>query len=484
MSDTKIWWPSLGRISPAHKQLYVTSTPASSSASASAVVQSAATKILTTTLPTSTSTRTNHVLDCTHMLPSRDGIVVLGAPIGTPRFVIDAVERKTNEINTALCMLTRMEDAHVAFTLSRACFGACRLNFLLHTVPTSLATPGAKLFDTHLYEFTREIAGGILARDVFDELQLPVRIHERTLPHLGAGLTSPKRTAPCACLSSVAAVGRASQSLLFVSTLPDAWSENQRDALRNDDQNSRLLALQTNPSAKDAHQRFLTSTRACENPPDLQQIEREPGRWNQTELTKLTHLHAAARFYNTTNTISRRNASTLQHLPRASHISLRSNRYRTAQLSSGAKDWLRCIPSPGLDTHINHAAFTTWFGYYCRAPKRIGDTRPRRHCSQRLDEMGDHLLACGSGLYHSISPRVRRHDQLVRQVAGLLTRAHRSPIVEPRSHDIQHNCTELNSTAAPELALAAQTNSRPDIRALGASGGEDLLDISVHHPLA
>ena len=446
---TKIWWPSLREISAEHRQLYASMPPSflQLSTATPRTPQNRDRTNSSSTTATNTATTNNIGNGSDNDNDSEnDGINVLGTPIGSPQFTTKAIISRADEINTALQMLARMDDAHIAFTLARSCLGACRLNFLLRTVPTSLAISGAKRFDNHLYDLVKHIAGGILSRNAFDELQLPVRIEDATLPHLGAGLTSATRTAPSAYLASLATVGAAAEQLLIVrdNTLSSRPGES-----------ARLLALQTNPNAKDAYDRFKKSTRDTDKPPTLAQIGQEPGRWNQTELSKLSHLHAAARHHARTASTSVTPADRR-----------RLNRYRLAQLIPGAKDWLRCLPSPGLGTYIHHTAFTSWFGYYARAPKQIGGACPRRHCKQQIDKYGDHLLACGSGLHHSLSPRVRRHDQLVRQLAALLQRAHRSPIVEPR-------CNRVTTT-----------NSRPDIRALGTSGGEDLIDVSVHHVLA
>ena len=76
-----------------------------------------------------------------------------------------------------------------------------------------------------------------------------------------------------------------------------------------------------------------------------------------------------------------------------------------------------------------------------------------------LDIYGDHLLYCERG-----SHRIRRHDAQVRLLAGDLAKAARHLIVE-------------------EKPLGGHSE-RPDIRALGRSGGTDLFDVTICHPLS
>ena len=72
---------------------------------------------------------------------------------------------------------------------------------------------------------------------------------------------------------------------------------------------------------------------------------------------------------------------------------------------------------------------------------------------------GDHLLYCERG-----SHSIRRHDAQVRLLAGDLAKAARHPTVEER-HLGRHR-------------------ERPDICALGRTGGTDLFNVTIYHPLS
>ncbi len=74
---------------------------------------------------------------------------------------------------------------------------------------------------------------------------------------------------------------------------------------------------------------------------------------------------------------------------------------------------------------------------------------------------------CRNGTHRTLARRIRRHDQILRYIASVMKQACRTPIIGPR--------TDHNSNS--------NLNSRPDIRALGIAGGEDLLDVVISHPM-
>ncbi len=228
MDGTKIWWPSIDQMPPNDRNRY-------------------------STIP--------FALDRTPPPNGGGGgISILGSPLGAESFMTNAVCKKADEIQSALELLPKLEDAHTAFSLGRACFGTCRMNFLLRTVPPKYTTEGAEQFDDHMYSFAKYLAGGVLSRTSFAELQLPVSISNPQAPHLGAGLTSATSTAPPAYLASLATCVATAQPLLVMSPLL----------------NPRLLALENNTYAEDAHARFIMNTKhAADNPPSLQDISND-----------------------------------------------------------------------------------------------------------------------------------------------------------------------------------------------------------------
>ena len=98
--------------------------------------------------------------------------------------------------------------------------------------------------------------------------------------------------------------------------------------------------------------------------------------------------------------------------------------------------------------------------YFCQVlPFQPGARCARPQCAAVLDIYGDHLLYCERG-----SHRIRRHDAQVRLLAGDLAKAAQHPIVEERP--------------------LGRHRERPDIRALGRTGGTDLFDVTICHPLS
>ena len=66
------------------------------------------------------------------------GVEVLGVPIGHESFVAKTLMRKLEELEFLLGRLALLESSLAKFLLLRACLGACRVVFLLRTVPFAL----------------------------------------------------------------------------------------------------------------------------------------------------------------------------------------------------------------------------------------------------------------------------------------------------------------------------------------------------------
>lgn len=155
-----------------------------------------------------------------------------------------------------------------------------------------------------------------------------------------------------------------------------------------------------------------------------------------------------------------------QALSQVSETDLCRSAHRASLGIDGAKDWLTCRPSPGLMTHTDDADFRLWMKFHCGV--RICNDNapcPRQGCDAILDPFGDHLLTCHHRVSPGNAPMHWRHDSMVAVLAATLRRASRNAEIEPHR--------------APE-----PDRKRPDIKTEGTTGGEDYLDISIHHPLA
>ena len=119
-----------------------------------------------------------------------------------------------------------------------------------------------------------------------------------------------------------------------------------------------------------------------------------------------------------------------------------------------------CSPSTGYATNIPHHHFKVWLQYYCQVSLfQLGTRFQRPQCAAVMDNYGDHFLYC-ERRPHRIWP----YDAQVKLLARDLAKAALHPFVEERS--------------------VGRHRERPDIRAFGRSGGTELFDDTICHPLS
>lgn len=265
-----------------------------------------------------------------------------------------------------------------------------------------------------------ELTGGTLPLDTFRELQLPARPIIDDTPTFGLGLQSANRTIAVAFLASVGRTRPLVTSLIGSACQP---------------------ALPDLRSAAQAHLLLHHDTPEGRTPA-LTDFDK-PDAPSQRALQALVHERAWA------------------DLPKGD---ARSCAFRSSLALPGAKDWLRATPSPALGTYVSNRAFRAWLKFYCRLRIRaeVEGTCPRRRCNAVMDQCGDHLLTCRRAATVGAAHRTSRHNRQVRLLAQDLQLAARFPVVEPYQR--------------------AEEHSRPDIRALGRHGGNDLIDVAIVHP--
>ena len=142
------------------------------------------------------------------------GIILHGSPIGSEELAMRTRGHQVKEIAQTLLMLTELNDAHVTFTLLRACFSGTKINALLRTVLPLLTATTATLYDKNVAAVVRNLANGRLSEETFAEMQFPLRIDDKQHPQFGVGLTSAARTASAAYLASVAGAIVVAQSFV------------------------------------------------------------------------------------------------------------------------------------------------------------------------------------------------------------------------------------------------------------------------------
>lgn len=248
-----------------------------------------------------------------------------------------------------------------------------------------------------------------------------MRPFDAQTPSFGLGLQSAVATAAPAYLASVGATRPLVTALIGSSCLP---------------------ALSDLSSAAQAHSRLVETTEEGAAPP-LADFDKGSGTLTQRSLQSLV------------------DTKTWRSLPRGND---RTCALRSALSLPGAKDWVKAVPSSALGTHVSNRAFRVWLKFYCRLriPAEIDGEFPRPHCTKTVDALGDHLVTCRRAATTGAAHPTSRHNRQVRLLAQDLHLAARCPIVEPLQQELE--------------------GSRPDIRALGRNGGDDLIDVSIVHP--
>jgi len=247
----------------------------------------------------------------------------------------------------------------------------------------------ASLYDSKLEATLRQIIGGALPRDVFRELQLPVK---SASPSFGVGLLSAVSSASAAYLSSRLATSTLVNRLLSRSVPNHLLDDVHFEA---------------------AYKAYTNQCEACSVPHLLELVTSRAE--TQKELVARVHK---------------------QVLLNMDKGDTRTRLFREQLAVPGSKDWLKCAPAPGMHTHIADRDFRHWFRFWCRIPLfNPGDLCPRSGCRHILDQYGDHLLGCTHGISKGNAPIRWRHDALTRLLYTDLLKAKRRPLLERRDPD-------------------------------------------------
>jgi hypothetical protein len=130
---------------------------------------------------------------------SRQGVVVLGVPIGSDEFVLQTVGRRMRDLGRVVPLLSILRDPQMKYLLLR-CYAHPRVSHLLRGVPPDLARPGAVQYDATILEGLQDLLPGApLSEKALRVVELPIRMG-------GLGLTSAVRVSLAAYLGSWAQV--------------------------------------------------------------------------------------------------------------------------------------------------------------------------------------------------------------------------------------------------------------------------------------
>ena len=369
------------------------------------------------------------------------GTHVLSVPIGTHEFMEPQMDRYIKKADRVR-RLNELNDVYVTFVLLRAVFGAGQLNYHLRARSYDAKKQAAKLYDDQVGSCLGDLAMGTLPDQLLGELSLPLRIFDPTRPLFEVFVTSAMHCASAAYLASRLATHGAVKSLLM---RDDSVNTNTNSDCRLTE--ARTALILGDVLADTAFDDYRARSSHPHPPPTLSKL------LTDTPLEQLSQKALLAHAY-------RKRIETLQLGDE------RTCANRTAQSLAGAKDWLKCTPSPRNNTYFAGRDFRVWFAFYCRRPllnraKAIQHSI-RSNCSKSMDMYGDHLLYYNTASRACNAPVARRHDQLTRLLAEDLAAAARLPRVEPRTYE------QLE-------------RSRLDKVVLGAHGGEDILDLAIVH---
>lgn len=292
------------------------------------------------------------------------GVKLLGAPIGTPEFTIDFVQKKLKALKDVCNALREVDDAQVEFGLFRGCLAYNKINHLLRTCPPSVLRVALEKFDEHFHDILSTILRvPCLSEDKWEHASLPTRF-------AGFGVTQTKVIAGPAYIGSCALTRNLVAALL------------QRDpATFVPGEVAELLA---------AHQAVTGVTH------DLGSLVDQP--------------HAQKLLSN------ERHQAIFDSLKAKSDA--RMTNLLLACTMPHASDWLLAPPIPGLGLSIPSDNFRTALKFRLGLPL-FGNPFPcpalskdGRACEGEMDVFGDHALCCPHG-----TSRVFRHNNL-RDILG------------------------------------------------------------------
>ena len=136
-----------------------------------------------------------------------EGIVLLGAPIGSKEFVEKEVRRKVEKVREVTELLPLLQDPHMEFVLLRCCLSLPKFSFVLRTTDTTDLTHLLRDFDAITRDSLARILGTTLEDKAWQQAKLPVSLG-------GMGLRSAEDHAPVAHAASVLACQPLLQGLL------------------------------------------------------------------------------------------------------------------------------------------------------------------------------------------------------------------------------------------------------------------------------
>ena len=388
------------------------------------------------------------------LIPRDDGVLVLGAPVGSDEYVRRKSKALIEDINQEMQLLRKIESMpQEYFLLLQKCFNTRALH-LARWVPPDLLANAAELHDAHVDTMWSRLVCGLpsTAGAIRDSLRSRTIAWTR-LPckYGGSGLTSLYAIRPSAYAASVA---RAWFSFGTTTTIC-------RNALISSVASSVLsLAARVLPVANNSaefptdqveathHARFRTFKRAFswaqptipEDPDAAAELftsfAEGPGSAPGAQRTLTSIIHS--RSHDDVLSDFFKPSMSTDDLATAAH-------FQSASCSDAAS-WMQCVPSEA-EFVIPAEEYRWLLAHHFRLPvpnrELLGDKcTDGRHT---LDNLGHHLFTCAS---HRVIP----HDNTRDRLHEFCAQAGLKPIREPRNL-LRDRVTDTACERRPDIAL-------------------------------
>ena len=291
-------------------------------------------------------------------LIKEEGIILLGAPLGSAQFEADFIQGKVDKIRDITGILPLLQDAHTEFALLRSCLALPKISFLLRGVDTSRHVLLLQEFDQVTREALIRILGAPVDGRTWQQGKLPVSMG-------GLGLRAAEDHAPAAYAASVLSAQTKIQDLVGGR---QAAAEGEEEGVLQPQLLAALSVAQGEQEQVREADLVGMSQRQMGIKVDLEQQRRlldMVGEDEERERARLLSL-------------------TLEH----------------------AGDWLNTPPLKALGLHLRSPEFVLVLKY--RLGMKVFETAgPCPACLRDSDVYGDHAMCCGSG-----GERISRHNSL------------------------------------------------------------------------
>jgi hypothetical protein len=137
----------------------------------------------------------DNIFDSAIQRTTSEGIIALGCPIGSPKFIQDYLLARIDVNRRPLEKMVILDDPHVSSVLLSKCVSFSRLGYEIRAIHPESTEKSCETFDNQVVSTLEQIAGATFNKLAIEQMQLPVRMG-------GLGIRSTKKHAPAAYVAS------------------------------------------------------------------------------------------------------------------------------------------------------------------------------------------------------------------------------------------------------------------------------------------